>query len=240
MNKELGYNVVTKYGKFLLGQDLISNEIKNGVFHEPELFAIFEKYLTKGSVVIEVGSYYGDHTVYMSKLVGDTGKIYAFEPFPDTFSKLCHHLDINECKNVVPVKAVISSREAYYRLVTRGDPFAVDFLSNPDGARFVENEGHFPNPVVQKSYSLDTLFLGRHLQKRTLSRLDLLKVDAEGMDFEVLFGAMNLIFVFYPLIVFEYNANISTKPFKNYQKLLSLFGYKITQISKWNYLAEVK
>ena len=49
-------------------------------------FEIFQKYVKKGDNVLDVGANIGYFTLMLAKLVGPTGKVFAFEPV-DHFSR---------------------------------------------------------------------------------------------------------------------------------------------------------
>src|SRR2546427_2989135 len=63
--------------------------------------------ISPGSTVYDVGANYGMHTLLFARLVGPSGRVYAFEPHPGVFSCLKEQLDLNGFRTVVPVcKAV--------------------------------------------------------------------------------------------------------------------------------------
>lgn len=52
--------------------------------------------------------YIGILSVVYSRLVGDNGKVYSFEPVNETFSRLKENLALNGCDNVMPIKIALS------------------------------------------------------------------------------------------------------------------------------------
>lgn len=66
--------------------------------HEIELL---NKYIKKGDVVLDIGANIGFYTKILSELVGDMGKVYAFEPDKTNFSHL-----INNTKNLSNVEFI--------------------------------------------------------------------------------------------------------------------------------------
>jgi len=68
-----------------------------GKYSESEV-SVFKYYPKPGDYVIEVGANIGSLTLPMSHLVGETGRVVAFESHPDTFNILCSKLAINTIK----------------------------------------------------------------------------------------------------------------------------------------------
>ncbi len=69
-----------------------------GVHSLPEFCAI-----EPGDVVLEVGAFVGDSTLYLASLCGPGGHIHAFELVPDNHAKLVANLALNDVKNVTAV-----------------------------------------------------------------------------------------------------------------------------------------
>lgn len=69
---------------------------------EPETTAIIEKYVGQGMTVFDIGANIGAHSLTFAKLVGQSGKVIAFEPMSWAFQKLKHHIiELNNFNNVV-------------------------------------------------------------------------------------------------------------------------------------------
>lgn len=208
----------TNYGRFLLNKDdLISKELIKGNFWEPELLPIFDKYLDKDKIVVEVGSYFGDHTVYLSRKCKG---VYAYEGFKRNYYHLIANIFLNECYNVHPYNTVIGNGEMV-REARDQDEWSPDWSYNAAGARFVTG-------LDTRSVKLDDIFFDL--------KVNLLKIDAEGMDLSVMIGGGGLIETDRPVIIFEFNEPISV-PFFYYANFLKSKDYTIEKIGWYNYLA---
>ena len=66
--------------------------------------------IKKGDVVIDCGANIGYYSLLFSKLVGDSGKVFAFEPDPTNFSLLQKNLKENNIKNVIALNLAVSDK----------------------------------------------------------------------------------------------------------------------------------
>jgi len=158
---------------------------KYGEFSMAELEA-FAKIVQPGAVVVEVGANIGAHTVELSRLVGRDGEVHAFEPQRIVFQALCANAALNQCTNIYARQAAVGERA---------------------GTIFVPPL----DPTVRNNFggvSLQGVAYGEVVPLLTLDSLDLpachlLKADVEGMEVEVLKGAMQLIQTHRPLMYLE-------------------------------------
>lgn len=57
--------------------------------------------IKEGNLVIDVGANIGYWTNYLARFVGESGRVYAFEPEPKNFEILKENRKLNDFKNVV-------------------------------------------------------------------------------------------------------------------------------------------
>jgi len=67
---------------------------------EPWTFDTLDRIVRPGFVVIELGACYGAFTIHLSRLVGPTGRVYGFEPFPKYFEIAERNVALNALTNV--------------------------------------------------------------------------------------------------------------------------------------------
>lgn len=79
--------------------------------YEPKTTSLFKKVIREGDIVVDVGAHIGYYTLLASRLVGDTGKVYAFEPEPRNYDLLLKNLELNNVKNVVAIKKAVSNKK---------------------------------------------------------------------------------------------------------------------------------
>jgi FkbM family methyltransferase len=130
-----------------------------------------------GAVVVEVGANIGTHTQALSRCVGETGYVYAYEPQRVVFQTLCANLAVNSIVNV-DARPSAAGAEAGFVLIPDIDYAQLGNFGGVDVSSFSSGR------KVRKVRLDDDL---------ELERLDLIKIDVEGMELDVLKGADGLI-----------------------------------------------
>ena len=138
---------------------------------------IYEKIIKTGDIVVDVGSNIGIHTMYFSKLVGDEGKVYSFEPEPNNFMLLKKNVEFNKCKNVIIEQKAVSNRTGKIKL-SISDSMAGHRISNLD--------------LDETTIKIDCVSLDDYF-KNNMHNIDFIKTDAEGFDGNVIQGAQKIL-----------------------------------------------
>ena len=199
--------------------DTVCDSINNhGSWEEHIQKDIFEKYVKKGDIVIDGGAFIGNHTVKLSQLVGDSGKVYAFEADPVTFKVLEKNIHLNNCKNVILFNKGIGDKNGYINITNK------EGRKNTRGGTnwgYVSDNSNDAVEVI----TIDSL---------NLPRLDFMKLDVEGMEPNVFIGMSNTIKTYKPIILFEaWKDRVENTK----RTLLSINKYNIKNISNDDYLA---
>ena len=140
-----------------------------------------------GGVAVEVGANIGTLTLVLSKAAGPTGFVYAYEPQRVVFQTLCANLAVNSIVNADARHAAAGAANGHVLIPD------IDYAT-PNNFGGVE---------------LGAFDTGRKVRKVRLDddlepeRLDLLKIDVEGMELEVLQGAATLIGRHRPILYVE-------------------------------------
>ena len=142
--------------------------------YEPEVISVFEHFLEPGDCAIDAGASIGFHTCVMSKLVGETGLVLAFEPHRESFRYLMHHVHVaNQLNNVMclPV-ALWKCDEPDLRL------FSLDAIGYSSIHPYLD---------ATSCEKIEGASLDGMISEREHPRL--IKIDCEGTEPEVLLGA---------------------------------------------------
>lgn len=197
---------------------------------------LFSKMLKPGDVVIDVGANSGLYSIFYSRLVGEQGRVYAFEPGVDTYSFLTENLALNNCNNVSPYNFALSNKESLVEMVSyhagniklqEGDSFK--YIREVPAGRTQ------PGEETMKAFRLDDLE-----EFNALSRLDVIKIDVEGAELLVLEGSRNTILKHQPVIIFELSGKWAERfHYKPYQvlALLNELGYEMEEYEFQQWIA---
>jgi FkbM family methyltransferase len=139
--------------------------------YEPDVTKFISNNLKPGHTFVDVGANIGYYTVLAARLVGTSGKVYAFEPDPANSAYLERNLLINNLENVILIKKAVSAYSGTVRFVN-------------DGSTGHIVNGEKPAASVEvKAVSLDDYFSGLKWPG-----IDFIKMDIEGGEKMALAG----------------------------------------------------
>ena len=150
---------------------------------EPAAAAAYERQITEGSLILDVGANIGAHTLNLSRVVGERGRVIAIEPTGYAFSKLKQNLAINPnlAQRVTAIQCFLAARD--------GDA-APDFVYSSwplVGGKSLHPK-HLGEPSATATVptrSIDSL-LAEYAPGR---RVSFVKMDVDGHECDVLAGA---------------------------------------------------
>jgi FkbM family methyltransferase len=77
---------------------------------EPYTEKVLRDHAKPGMTVFEIGAAMGEFTLVISKLIGEKGKCYTFEPFPKYVKYLTMNIAENNLKNVIHVNKAVGAK----------------------------------------------------------------------------------------------------------------------------------
>lgn len=185
---------------------------------ELRLVRFLLNHLKKDQVFIDVGAHFGFFSLLASKLVGDAGKVFSFEPSDTTFEILSMNatnmLNINLNKNAVGEEngsLTFHEFPIIYSEYNTLDPEAYRRASwfDEDFVKLVEV------PVVSIDYYTN--------EKNLIP--DVIKVDVEGTEARVIKGMQSLLRDRSILIILEYVPNDGNIEFHQALEMLATYQY---------------
>lgn len=139
----------------------------------------FVQSLRRGDVVVDVGANIGYYTVLAGLLVGETGRVYAFEPDPVGFEILRQNVVLNGLHNVVLEQKAVSNESGSLRLFLAQE--------NKGDHRIYQPEGEERPFVDVEAVRLDDYLRGLD------EFVDFVKVDTQGAELAILAGAADTV-----------------------------------------------
>ena len=139
--------------------------------HENGEIKFLESHLQKGMNAIDIGGYVGISTAVIAKSIGETGKLYSFEPVPEHFNILNKNISSNGLGNVKTYQKVISNHIG-----------TINFYKNNASSSILSEQGNY-------EFQVNTITIDAFLQKADVDRLDFINMDCEGSEIFALEGA---------------------------------------------------
>ena len=155
---------------------------------EPEL-NLLPRLLPVGGVCIDIGANVGVYSVSAAAAVGPEGQVVAVEPFPDIYAQLYRNVAANGFGAIVRTRNFCISNQTGPTTLWMNHGRPHSFSLNRDG----EAAG-----LSVLSIRLDDL-----ADWEGLTRLDYLKIDAEGAELAILEGGIKTIQNFRPIMQVE-------------------------------------
>lgn len=143
--------------------------------YEPYLFNFLNKNCRQGDTFLDCGAHIGLFSVVGSKIVGDKGRVISFEPMPSTRKILEKTVLINNCSNITIRPEAISDKPGEADFFDTGN-----LASNANS--LIKQDRHHGNIKVPIT-TLDKVREEMNL------KVDCIKIDVEGAEYNLLLGA---------------------------------------------------
>lgn len=183
----------------------------------------FKKEIKPGMTVLDIGANVGIYTLTASALVGDKGKVFAFEPDKLNFKMLEDAVLKHSCKNTFLENIALSNKKGSTKLY-------IDEV-NPGNHSFGQKNLY----KGKKAVTIQTIKLDDYLAKNGVKKVDFIKIDVQGAESLVFAGASKLLKQKNIKILMEYwpagIKNVGQSP----EKFLEMFakaGFKFKVLDK--------
>ena len=172
-------------------------------FFERNELGNLQRYIRKGDVCLDIGANIGNHSIYYAKIC-HASKIISFEPVKSTFATLKKNIEINHLENCIDAHDFGLSDRMKSASIAHFEE------KNIGGTQLTENsEGDL------KLASLDDM--------KFSCAIDFVKIDVEGMEYDLLRGAKQFFAQQSPVVFIE----IWDEHFGKVDSLLQEYGYRI-------------
>lgn len=199
--------------------------------YEPLDSALMYRIIEKDYTVFDVGANIGWYTNHIASLL-ENGKIYAFEPIPETYQNLGKNVELNRFKNCIIENFAFSDKRD-----------KIKFFYSPTMAS-AASSANIMNSENMQELECITDTIDNYVLNNKIKKIDFIKCDVEGAEFMVFKGAKNTIDSHHPIVFSEMLRKWSAK--FNYHpndiiKFFSELGYNcyVTNDNRLNLFIEV-
>jgi FkbM family methyltransferase len=176
----------------------LGNELSRAIFvdgcYDANEFVFLEAIFEPGMHFMDVGAHEGLYTMFAARCVGDNGQVWSFEPSSRERAALTRNVKRNRLDNVsiLPIALAEADGNGELKIANSGRS-GHNTLGDPvwEGVRVSEVE-------AVHLRSLDSI-----AAEKQLSRLDVVKIDAEGAEMRIIQGGSRVLREFRPSLLFE-------------------------------------
>jgi FkbM family methyltransferase len=174
---------------------------------------IRDNLIRPGDVVIECGSHHGCSAIMLSRWVGPSGKVYAYEPGARNYEILNANLRLNNVENVIPIRAVVGSDNSVVEFH--------EFLNDSMGSRIAQGD-LLPSKNEYSVQHVPQVALDVHKTERP----SLIKIDTQGYVYQPLLGLKSLIDSQRPNLALEIDPKVAVDQYgDNFERMFELIDY---------------
>ncbi len=203
---------------YLLKDSFLSRLIYSG-FEESEILFL-RRYLSNSDIFFDIGSNIGLYSLHAAQVVGKTGKVFAFEPTPSTYSQLKRNVDLNNFgKYVICNNIGLSDNKGTLKMNVSSNGYdAWNTFAKPI------------RPYFDKQIEIPVETFDNYINNNNINIKDisLIKVDVEGWETFVFKGASSLKDQDSPVLLVEFTEDYAFAAGSNCYELYDLiksFGY---------------
>ena len=162
-----GQKFVVKKNKLDVDLFTLTEVIYDKVYNPP----FFD--IQPNDIVLDIGANKGYFSLYAARTVN--AQVYCFEPVPNLFDIIKENIQINNTTNIFPQNVAVSNKSGKTDF----------FLAEKD------NVAHslFNALPSMKKIEVETVTLEDFCKKHALKKINFLKMDCEGSEYDILLGA---------------------------------------------------
>jgi len=203
----------------------------SNLIHEKATTDLFKKTVKEGNTVVDLGANIGYFTLLAARIVGDKGKVYAFEPEPRNYNYLIKNIELNNYNNVSATQKAVSDKNGKTKLYICSYDTGHHTINQHRGI-----EAYKPDFVDDKKdfIEIETVTLDDFLEDKGKS-VNVIKMDVEGAEVLALSGMdrilrgnenLKMFIEFFPLLIKE----MGSSPKEFVDKLLKDYRFSISII----------
>jgi len=195
------------------------------------LFGNFQKHVSENkfidlpsdAVILDIGANVGIMSLKFAQKVPE-GKVFAFEPTHYAYQKLQRNLELNPfIQNIEVIQSFVTDSKKSNDGLFAFSSWKIDKKPASDqhpihGGKAMSTEG------------IPAITIDEIAKSKSLDRIDFIKIDTDGHEFEVLSGAKKSIELLRPKIIFELGQYVMEEKnitFMDYHEFFIQLNYKL-------------
>ena len=156
-------------------------------YQEPHEFEFLNRYLDKSMFCIDIGANIGMYSLFMAKR---TDHVLAFEPQNVAMSRLMENININQISNITAEEIALSDQSEKLALkIDKADS------SRSCTTKYLNGNGD--------EYIVDATCLDDYIVNNPINRIDFIKIDTEGFEKNIVYGANKSLKKYRPVVEIE-------------------------------------
>lgn len=177
---------------------------------------IIDKIVENGDLCLDIGANYGIFSLRMAHNVGCQGRVYAFEPNPTVAECLAISCQISGLQHVrIQPMALGQAAGRLPLFIPRGNAGAATLRAD-----LAQNTNCTEEVLIQT--------LDQWTAEKTITRCDLIKIDAEGFEYHILSGGRDFLKKHPPkALIFENITLTQTQEAGDFTDLMRSLGFDI-------------
>jgi len=185
--------------------------------HEPISTELVSGILKKGMTCLDIGANIGYYVLLENKILGPDGQIIALEPSPLNYEYLQKNISLQKNSNVRTFNIAAGNKNGSTNFLVYQDASNGGMVI-PDG-----QTSKWPGKMITVDVkTIDTL-----VDELGIKKIDFIRMDVEGYEFEIFEGMKNTLEKSHPIIHIEVHKSImGIKKTKKWFELLKSFGYE--------------
>lgn len=178
-----------------------------------------KQYIQPGNSVLIIGAHIGIHALYAAKLTGKTGRVVAFEPWPENYDLLQQNAAKNDFTQIKAECLALSDAPGTTRL----------YQGFTDGTHSLDKEwiGNEEAHSIEVPISTVDLYCPANDIKPQL-----ILIDVEGHDLHVLQGAVDTIKQLQPVFIVEHHEDRKKGSKQGIIDFFTALNYSLTEYER--------
>ena len=152
-------------------------DLRNNKNYEDNVKKIFLSKINEGDTVIDVGANIGFFSLLAAMKIGSKGKIFAIEPMEQANTWLKKNFKLNDFKNDEVLEVAIGDKQGTMKMYKKTELSEMIVLDPAISKKDL---------IICGEINIETI--DNIISKKKIEKVNLLKIDVEGFEYEVLLG----------------------------------------------------